>query len=88
MGRFEEGIANIKQALAINKNPGPFDGVFLAAEEYRKKNYRQALGILGPCRTAFTSYPRPRRSAMASSAIPRVLVRSLRNCSSRAQLRP
>jgi tetratricopeptide (TPR) repeat protein len=57
MGRFEEGIASIKQALAINKNPGPFDGVFLAVEEYRKKNYRQALAILETMPDSFYAIP-------------------------------
>jgi len=57
MGRFEEGIALIKQALAINKNPGPFDGAFLAVEEYRLKHYRRALAILETMPDSFYVIP-------------------------------
>jgi len=46
IGRFEEGVALVRKALAINTNPGPLEALTLALDEYRLGHYQQTIALL------------------------------------------
>jgi adenylate cyclase len=43
LGRFEEGVALTRRAIAIKENAGPLDGLVTGFEAYRVGNYKEAI---------------------------------------------
>jgi adenylate cyclase len=45
IGRFEEGVALTRRAMAIKEKPGPLDNLVTGFEAYRVRDYKKAIAL-------------------------------------------